>query len=246
MMLQTSTHTTLQKRLFPTASEKANTSAKPMHWLLAFAVAVAGLLCPAAAVGQTHGIDVSHHHEYINWKKVATNKNIKFVYIKATEGAAGPARHDPHYRRNIEGAKAAGLKVGSYHVYSSKSTAYEQFNNFKSVVKKSEQDLVPVLDIEERHSRGLYMTRVDKILELMEKHYGKKPMIYMSEKVYWEHFAGKKYKDYPMFIANYARTPRCRYTIWQRSQTGRVSGISGHVDLSCFHAKSSIKDIAIR
>ena len=105
---------------------------RQLLWLAAFAVV--SVLCPVAVCGQTHGIDVSHHQEYINWKKVATNKNIKFVYIKATEGAAGPARRDAHYRRNIEGAKAAGFKVGSYHVYSSKSTAYEQFNNFKAVV----------------------------------------------------------------------------------------------------------------
>ena len=117
----------------------------------------------------TRGIDVSKFQGTINWTKVAKDKTIKFVYIKATEGTSN---RDPNYQTNIKKARKAGLLVGSYHVYSSKTTAYQQMGNFKKQVKKSDQDLVPVLDIEGYHVNRLNMERVDKILELMEKEYG--------------------------------------------------------------------------
>ena len=189
---------------------------------------------------RTRGIDVSMFQGTINWTKVAKDSTIKFVYIKATEGTS---IQDPFYKTNLSKAKKAGLLVGSYHLYSSKTTAYQQFGNFKKMVKKSEQDLIPVLDIEGHHSGRLYMARVDKLLELMEAEYGVKPMIYTSEKVYKTHFAGKKYAKYHIFIANYRRYPSTRFTLWQYSETGHVSGIRGYVDLNRFHRKHSLSDI---
>lgn len=199
-------------------------------------------ICTLGAHAQQHtrGIDVSKFQGKINWTKVAKDESVKFVYIKATEGTS---IQDPYYKTNIAKAKKAGLLVGSYHLYSSKTTAYQQMANFRKMVKKSEQDLVPVLDIEGHHSGRLYMERVDKLLELMEKEYGVKPMIYTSEKVYKLHFSGKKYQKYHIFIANYRRTPSVRYTLWQYTETGQMGGISGYVDFSKFDRNHSLSDI---
>ena len=199
-------------------------------------------LCALGTHAQTRGIDVSRFQGKINWTKVVKDKTIKFVYVKATEGMS---IQDPYYKTNIAAAKKAGLLVGSYHLYSSKTTAYQQFANFKKMVKKGDQDLIPVLDIEGHHSGRLYMKRVDKLLELLEKEYGVKPMIYTSEKVYKLHFSGKKYRNYHIFIANYRRTPTVRYTLWQYTETGHLGGISGCVDFSKFNRTHSLCDIKI-
>lgn len=200
------------------------------------------LLLPWTVGAQTRGIDVSKYQGTINWSKVAASKKVKYVYIKATEGTS---IQDPFYKKNIEGARKAGIPVGSYHLYSPKTTAYQQFGNFKKMVKKDKQDLIPVLDIEERHNKGLNMERVDKILELMEKEYGVKPLIYTSEMVYRNHFTGKKYKDYQIFIANYRRYPKVRFTLWQYTQTGRVNGIKGDVDFSELHSTKTLDNIRL-
>ena len=76
----------------------------------------------------------------IRWKEVAKDKRVKYVFIRAT---IGKGKVDSLYRRNIKGARKAGLKVGSYHFFTSKSSATAQFLHFKSVVRKSEQDLIP-------------------------------------------------------------------------------------------------------
>ncbi len=208
-------------------------------WLATVVLALMLLVLPGV---QAQGIDVSKYQGKVNWTKVAKSKKVKFVYIRATEGAT---IRDGYYKTNLAAARKAGLLVGSYHVYSSKTTAYQQFNNFKSLVHKKSQDLIPVLDIEGHHSGRLYMARVDKLLELMEKEYGAKPMIYTSEKVYREHFAGKRYAKYHIFVAKYEGYPEVRFTLWQYSRTGRVKGIAGDVDLDKFHSKHSLKDIRI-
>ena len=79
---------------------------------------------PAQAQVKTRGIDVSKFQGNINWTKVAKDKTVKFVYIKATEGTS---IQDPYYKTNVAKARKAGLLVGSYHLYSSKTTAYQQF-----------------------------------------------------------------------------------------------------------------------
>lgn len=195
---------------------------------------------PVSAQVRHRGIDVSKYQGNINWTKVVKDSTIRFVYIKATEGTS---IQDPYYRTNITKAKKAGLLVGSYHLYSSKTTAYQQMANIRKVVKKKEQDLVPVLDIEGHHSGRLKMDRVDKLLELMESEYGVKPMIYTSEKVYKTHFAGKKYSKYHIFIANYRGYPTTRFTLWQYTESGHCSGISGCVDFIRIHRNHTLSDI---
>ena len=75
---------------------------------------------------QAQGIDVSKFQGTINWKKVANSKKVKFVYIRATEGTS---IKDPNYRANVDSARKHNIYVGSYHVYSSKTSAYTQFAN---------------------------------------------------------------------------------------------------------------------
>lgn len=198
------------------------------------------LTLTATAQVRTRGIDVSKFQGTVNWGKVAKDSTIRFVYIRATEGTS---IKDAYYRSNIKGARKAGLLVGSYHVYSSKTTAYQQMANIRSMVKKSEQDLIPVLDIEGHHSGRLYMERVDKLLELMEQEYGVKPMIYTSERLYKTHFANKKYAKYHVFIANYRGYPTTRFTLWQYTEKGHCNGISGYVDFNRLHRNHALSDI---
>ncbi|MBQ2235977.1 MAG: glycoside hydrolase family 25 protein, partial [Muribaculaceae bacterium] len=88
------------------------------------------------------GIDVSDHQKDIDWRATAANKKIKFVYVKATEGATYSSRR---YLYNIENARKHGIKVGSYHFVRTGSRIRDQFENFKRVAKKADQDLIPLI-----------------------------------------------------------------------------------------------------
>ena len=123
--------------------------------------------------GGYDGIDVSKHNGVIKWKEIAKNKRIKFVYIRATHGKGYV---DRHYRRNIRLARKYGLKVGSYHLMSAGSSVTAQFRDFQKMVKKSEQDLIPVLDVEKKGIQGRWKGRqlqdsIQVFADLVKKHY---------------------------------------------------------------------------
>ena len=56
-----------------------------------------------------HGIDISHYQGEVFWETIGENTNIRYVYIKATEGGD---RIDATYERNIQLAHRHGLMVG--------------------------------------------------------------------------------------------------------------------------------------
>ena len=195
------------------------------------------------------GIDVSKHNGVIKWKKVAENKNIKFVYVKATEGASIV---DRRYRKNFDGAKAQGFLVGSYHFLTSRSPVRKQFDNFRRTALIAGQDLIPVLDIEEKGIKGKWTAKqlqdsVALFASLVKQHYGKLPVIYSNEK-YYEKYLCPKFDNHFLFIANYDRRPHlgfAKHNLWQYSERGHVKGIGEYVDLIKLENKTQLAHLKL-
>lgn len=196
------------------------------------------------------GIDVSKNNGVIRWQEVAQNKHIKFVFIKATEGRGYV---DPMYRKNIREARRVGLKVGSYHFFTSKTSAVMQFQHFKSVVRKSEQDLIPVLDVEDKGIRGRWTNQqlVDSVkvfADLVKKFYGKYPIIYSNERFYNNDMA-HQFNRYYLFIANYNGTPvvggKAKINLWQYTERGHIRGIGEYVDLTRLMGKTKVEQLML-
>lgn len=194
------------------------------------------------------GIDVSNYQKDIDWRATAKDKNIKFVYVKATEGA----NHKQHrYVYNIENARKHGIKVGSYHFFRTTSSVESQFRNFISIVKPEDQDLVPLIDVETRKgwSGEQLADSVKLFADMLEDYYGCKPMIYTGASFY-NSFLSRTLKGYKLFIARYSKSePRlndAKWTLWQFSERGRIAGIDHYVDLSRFNKGCGLKDILIK
>ena len=195
-----------------------------------------------------NGIDISSHQGYIDWAKVSSDKDINFVYIKATEGAT---YHSPHYPHNITQARRHGLLVGSYHYLSSSSSIDEQFNNFSKYALKSAQDLIPMLDVEVRGdwSRSQLIDSVNKFCHLVENLYGVQPMIYSTMGYYNKNLA-PSFNKHLLYIGRYSNEEpeinwEGEYTIWQYSETGIIPGIDAYVDLCRFHKDNWLEDILL-
>ncbi len=106
----------------------------------------------------TYGIDVSHHNidssGSIDWNE-AISKNVRFVFLKATQGSK---YIDPTFRSNWQGAESANtkdkvLRVGAYHFFSANVDAQEQANSFIKVMEtyakfSPGKHLPPCLDLE--------------------------------------------------------------------------------------------------
>lgn len=216
---------------------------------------VAGISCAQVTVNGSSanliydGIDVSSYQKDIDWSATAKDKNIKFVYVKATEGATYRSRH---YQYNIENARQYGIHVGAYHFFRPNVPVEKQFFNFTSVVKKEDQDLIPLIDVEVRGNNLTVRALVDSVLafaDKLEDHYGCKPMIYTGHAFYNSYLSGK-ISGYPLFIARYSKVePRlmggANWVLWQFSEKGVIAGIDHAVDLCRFNKGCGLKDILI-
>lgn len=198
--------------------------------------------------GQLHGIDVSHYQGRINWDEVAKDSKVNYVYLKATEGTGNV---DDTYSYNFNECKRVGLKVGSYLFFRPHLSAKAQFDLFVSRVDTKKQDLLPLVDAEviKGVSDGVFQARLLELCELLEKEYGKKPIIYTGKNFYNKHIHGNSHlRNYKFFIAAYAfDEPELYggfdYVMWQYSATGRVRGIRGDVDMSRFVGRHTLREI---
>lgn len=205
-------------------------------------------IAPRDSTAPYDGIDISSHQGDIDWAKVASDANIRFVYIKATEGAT---YQSSHYRRNVEGARRHGILVGSYHYVTSTSAIADQAHNFFMQATRHTQDLIPMLDVEERGSwsRIQLIDSVSKFADMVEKHYGRKPMIYSTIGFYNKNLA-PHFNKYPLYIGRYSSAEpvvnwQGRYTVWQFTENGIIPGIDAYVDLCHCHDGGWLDEIAM-
>lgn len=195
-----------------------------------------------------HGIDVSHYQGRINWDEVVKDSKVNYVYLKATEGTN---IKDDTYQYNFNECKRVGLKVGSYLFFRPQYSVKAQFELFKATVDTQKQDLLPLVDAEviKGVSDAVFQSRLLELCELLEKEYGKKPVIYTGKNFYNKHIHGNsRFRSYKFFIAAYAfDEPELYgdfdYLLWQYSATGSVRGIRGHVDMSRFVGKHTLREI---
>ena len=136
-----------------------------------------------------HGIDLSHYQGEVFWEVIGNNTKMAYVYLKATEGGD---RIDHMYEQNIDLAHKYGLKVGSYHFFRPKTDLSKQLENFKTQCRPSQQDLIPMIDIEVKQgmSTEAFRDSVAKFLVMVEKAYHQKPLVYTGTNFYNKYLVG--------------------------------------------------------
>ena len=76
-------------------------------------------------------------------------------------------------------------------------------------------------------------------LEEMERHYGKRPIIYTTVDFYEANLSNGALMDYPIWVRSTKHHPAVKYGsrawhFWQYQSDGRVPGIGGNVDKDAF------------
>ena len=200
------------------------------------------------------GIDVSHHQGEIKWEEVAKTRGLKYVYIKASEGASYT---DDMFKTNIKNAKNAGLLVGAYHFYSEKSDIVSQFEHFKSLYPKDCADLIPMLDVEPRgkvDSKRIRNIRNDiKVFQkLCLEYYGCEAMLYIEPLLTERGWLAQLIDGNTILCIGhpYKKAPKlhgkAKYTIWQFTYSGRINGIRGGVDMHKLNSGVTVDNIRIK
>jgi len=210
-----------------------------------------GVVSPMAAAWGPAGIDVSHYQGSINWTSVKA-AGISFAYIKATEGTTYT---DPDFSANYLTAYNAKVIRGAYHFAqpgsSSGAAQATYFAAHGGAWSADNLTLPGMLDLE-GGCYGLSTSAMDSwILDFYntyEAKTGRDVVIYTSPS-WWDtctgDWSGMSARS-PLFIADWttAASPTIPAgfpyaTLWQYSDSGSVSGISGAVDRDKFNGTAA-------
>ncbi len=197
--------------------------------------------------GPVLGIDVSHFQGKIDWQKIK-DANIKYAYDKATQGMTYV---DPEYKNNRVDAHSFNFTHGAYHFYVAGDDPQKQALHFVSVIDYTEDDLPPVLDLEQGGMKANiktenYQKDVLKWLQVVEEKLGVKPVIYTSPAFGNQYLNHPSFSEYDLWVAEYGvDTPKVpnawkekEWLFWQRSERGKVEGAVGEVDHDIYNPKA--------
>lgn len=191
------------------------------------------------------GLDVSAHQGQIDWPRVAAEP-WSFVYIKATEG--GDFK-DPAFMRNWQQSRNAGMARGAYHFFTFCRSGADQAQNFIQSVPQEPLTLPPVVDLEfggncsKRPKGPELISEVQTFLETLERHYGQRPVVYVTDTFAKTYLAQGQLAAYPLWYRDILREPADivgrDWLLWQFSNRQRVAGITGFVDVNAFAGSPS-------
>lgn len=194
-------------------------------------------------------IDVSEHNGIIKWNKV--KGNVDAVIIRA---GYGKGNVDKQFHENIKGAIEAGLKIGiywfSYAFTTDMAKREAQYCNdliepYKDSItmpvfydweydsmKYAKKNHVSLQKLEITELNLAFCNKIDDL--------GYKAGYYCNQDYQNNYIDTNRLKGYYKWFALYGYDDKGNsYDIWQFTDTGRVSGIVGDVDLN-----SSNRDIS--
>ena len=171
---------------------------------------------------------------------------IRFIYIKSTEGTSVM---NPYYHKDYRNARAHGYRVGTYHFFSTRSSGRQQAAFFIKKSNLRRGDFPPVLDVEPSNAQiremggdGVLFAHIRQWLDIVERHCGVKPILYISQSFVNHHLdkAPDLKHNYRVWIARYGEyKPDVRLAVWQLCPDGRVRGIKSSVDINVFNGFES-------
>nr|DAH41841.1 MAG TPA: endolysin [Caudoviricetes sp.] len=191
------------------------------------------------------GIDVSSNQGKPDWSKVAKS-GIKFAILRVHQRSGV----DGSFEYNYKGCKSNGILIGGYK-YSYALTPAQAIDEAEDVIAALNGrglDFPVFYDLEWTNQRKLGKQAIENIavsfLTRMKKA-GYKVGIYCNYDWY-KNYLTDALKQYDCWIANYPKKgldngtlqERLRVPVgvgWQYSSKGKVSGISGNVDMDVFY-----------
>lgn len=184
------------------------------------------------------GIDVSKWNGVIDWGKVK-NSGVDFVMIREGYGKKSPTQVDKKFRENITQAQNYGINCGVYHYGYADSTkdAQDEAEFCLENIQNLKLEYPVVFDFEDKETLKLSTRQRTDIcmafLSEIEKN-GYYAMIY-ANKSWLENYlyATEILAKYDLWLAQWGpENPSYNCGIWQYSETGRIDGINGNVDLN--------------
>lgn len=178
------------------------------------------------------GVDLSRWQIITSWTQLGDA--VDFIYVKVGDGNAGSVLRLDY----VASGKTTGKPVGGYYFARNNGIPPEgQAQDFAKALRATGAlDLPAILDLEGSggFTAGGWAIEFGKrfLNELLRQ--GITRIGFYSNE--WLATQLKPWDwGFPgllLWIANYSRRPTCPHHVWQKSETGRVPGIAGNVDLN--------------
>lgn len=193
------------------------------------------------AASRIEGFDVSSKNGVVDWEAVTASADLDFVMLRTGEGQAPDV--DEQFEANYEGATAAGLKVGAYHVCCVRTpqAAALEAEYCLEILDGRELDYPVAYDIEKV---GCFAdgkenaTAIAKAFCEVIADAGYTPMVYSSASYLNEFFDWSELEGYKVWAAYYGESkPKLpvKADIWQYTNVGSLEGANtdqGYCDLN--------------
>ncbi len=193
------------------------------------------------------GIDVSKFQGSIDWEQVK-NAGISYVMLRIGLRGYGSGKLllDERFYENLRGAKAQGLKTGVYFFSAaiSEEEAREEAAFVLQAIEGQEMEMPIVFDTEPilydtartDDLTGKQLTKITAAFCDAVQEAGYQPMVYANAKRLTTVLYLEELTDYPLWLADYRMQPDFPYafTMWQFTESGKVPGIEGAVDIDLY------------
>ena len=195
------------------------------------------------------GVDVSAFQKNIDWQKVK-DSGIRFAILRLGYRGyeSGKLVEDEYIQQNLEQTKAVGMPIGAY-FFSQALTIKEVDEEIEFMLKvlgDYELHMPIVLDWEIPTADARTAQMDARTLTALQQYFcetmtelGYTPMVYFN----WHQSNTLLYlnelEDYPFWLALYGNRMTYPYHVemWQYTDSGKVPGIQGGVDLNIYMPK---------
>lgn len=185
-----------------------------------------------------NGIDVSRYQGSINWSDVAASGK-QFALVRIGSSNKNGVYVDPYFLQNVNGARAAGLRVGAYYYTYAKTTSAvdQELSTFMNAMDGLQFEYPIFVDVEDNSLTSLGKTQLTNLVRYAMD-------VLMRNKWYagWYSYTSfintylnaNVLNSNPLWVADYRSTLGYTgpYSLWQYSSSGKVGGISGACDLN--------------
>lgn len=185
-----------------------------------------------------NGIDVSRYQGSINWNNVAA-AGKQFVIVRLGSSNNSGLYVDPYFLQNVNGAHAAGLRVGAYYYTyaTTQSGVIDELSLFLNVLEGLQLEYPVFVDVEDTKLSALGRTQLTGLVQ-----YAMDILYQRNWYAGWYSYTNfinsylnpSQLSGYPLWLADYRSQPGYTgsYAMWQFSSTGSVGGITGACDLN--------------
>lgn len=176
------------------------------------------------------GIDVSSWQGDVDWQAVASS-GVQFAFIRVGSMKNGL---DVKFDQNMTQANAAGIKTGVY-IYSYATDAQQAAVEAVFVLNAIQNHVVNmpvVIDIEDSTQHGLTKEQQSEIVNTfcsIIEGSGYYPMVYASKNWFLNRLGPVGYNKWAAQYSDVCDIEEAYF--WQASNTGRIPGIKGNVDI---------------